>query len=92
MNGQVIPFEMDITTLNKAYNSIKQQGQEFTKKSKVEQRAKRIKNPTKDVQIMVTVELMHASNIDYNGGAQYLTNCLAQINTTAMVAPGNNLR
>ena len=53
-----MPFETMVTTLNKAYNSLKRQGQEFTDRSKVEQLAKRIKNPSRDIQVTVAVETM----------------------------------
>ena len=36
-NKKIMTFEAMITKLNKAYNALKRQGQEFTKKSKVEQ-------------------------------------------------------
>jgi hypothetical protein len=48
-NKRTMPFETLITRLNKAYNVLKKHGQEFTDKSKVEQLAKRIKNPTNNV-------------------------------------------
>jgi hypothetical protein len=35
-----MPFETMITNLNKAYNSLKHQGQEFTDRTKIEQLAK----------------------------------------------------
>ncbi len=44
-------FKSMITKLNKAYNALKRQGQEFMEKSKVEQLAKQIKNPSRDAQI-----------------------------------------
>jgi hypothetical protein len=53
MSEKNMPFEMMITTLNKVYNLLKWQGQEFTDRSKVEQLAKHIKNPSRDIQIMV---------------------------------------
>ncbi len=46
-NEKQMTFESMITKLNKAYNALKPQGQEFTEKSKVEQLAKQIKNPSK---------------------------------------------
>jgi hypothetical protein len=51
-----MPFETMTTTLNKAYNSLKRKGQEFTDRTKVEQMAKRIKNPSRNVMIAVAVE------------------------------------
>ena len=45
-NERTLAFKSMITKLNKAYNALKRQGQEFTEKSKVEQLAKRIKNPS----------------------------------------------
>ncbi len=44
-NKKQMTFEAMITKLNKAYNALKRQGQEFTERSKVEQLAKRIKKP-----------------------------------------------
>jgi hypothetical protein len=49
-------FESMIEMLNKAYNMLKKQGQEFTDKSKAKQLAKRIKYPQKDIKIMVAME------------------------------------
>jgi hypothetical protein len=49
-------FEAMITKLNKAYNALKRQGQEFTERSKVKQLAKRIKNLSRDIQITVAVK------------------------------------
>ena len=39
-NEKTMAFKTMITKLNKAYNTLKRQGQEFTEKSKVEQIAK----------------------------------------------------
>ena len=57
-NERQMTFEAMITKLNKAYNALKRQGQEFTEKSMVKQLAKRIKKPSKDIQITVAVETM----------------------------------
>ena len=88
-----MPFEQMITTLNKSYNVLKKQGQEFTDKSKVEQLAKRIKNPGKDIQITVAVETMltqHRNN--YTAATQYITSRMAQINSANINVPGQNQR
>ena len=86
-------FESMITKLNKAYNALKRQGQEFTEKSKVEQLAKRIKNPSRDVQITVAVETMReAHKANYTAATQYITARMAQINSASINAPGNNPR
>ena len=52
-----------ITALNKAYNMLKKQGQEFPDKSKVEQLTKRIKNPMKNIQIIMTSSKCWRSNV-----------------------------
>ena len=57
-NKKTLAFEVMITKLNKAYNALKRQAQEFTNKTKVEQLAARIKNPTHNVSITVAVETM----------------------------------
>jgi len=78
-NERHMTFEAMITKLNKAYNALKRQGQEFTEKSKVEQLAKRIKNPSRDIQITVAVENMreiHKAN--YTAATQYITTSMAK--------------
>jgi hypothetical protein len=73
-NKKQMTFESMITKLNKAYNALKRQGQEFTEKSKVEQLAKQIKNPSRDVQITVAVETMReAHKTNYTAVTQYIT-------------------
>ncbi len=73
-NEKQMTFESMITKLNKAYNALKRQGQEFTERSKVEQLAKRIKNPLRDVQITVAVETMReAHKANYTAATQYIT-------------------
>ena len=92
-NERHMTFEAMITKLNKAYNALKRQGQEFTEKSKVEQLAKRIKNPSRDIQITVAVENMreiHKAN--YTAATQYITTRMAQINSANVNAPGANAR
>jgi hypothetical protein len=92
-NERTMPFETLITRLNKAYNVLKKHGQEFTDKSKVEQLAKRIKNPTNNVTITVAVETMreaHKSN--YTSAVQFITARMAQINSANINAPGPNPR
>ena len=92
-NEKTMTFEAMITKLNKAYNALKRQGQEFTEKSKVEQLAKRIKNPSKDVQITVAVETMReAHKSSYTAATQYITTRMAQINSASVNAPGANAR
>lgn len=92
-NEKQMTFESMITKLNKAYNALKRQGQEFTEKSKVEQLAKRIKNPSRDVQITVAVETMReAHKANYTAAMQYITARMAQINSASINAPGNNPR
>jgi hypothetical protein len=92
-NERNMTFEAMITKLNKAYNALKRQGQEFTEKSKVEQLAKRIKNPTKDVQITVVVETMReAHKANYTAATQYITARMAQIKSASVNAPGPNPR
>ena len=86
-------FEVMITKLNKAYNALKRQGQEYTDKTKVEQLAVRIKNPTHSVAITVAVETMremHKNN--YVAATQFITSRMAAINTAHVNAPGNNAR
>ena len=86
-------FEAMITKLNKAYNALKHQGQEFTEKSKVEQLAKRIKNPLKDVQVTVPAETMrNAHKADYTAATQYIAARMAQMNSASLNAPGTNPR
>jgi hypothetical protein len=73
-NEKQMTFDAMITKLNKAYNALKRQGQEFTERSKVEQLAKRIKNPSRDIQITVAVETMReAHKADYTAVMQYIT-------------------
>ncbi len=70
-NEKQMTFGAMITKLNKAYNALKRQGQEFTERSKVEQLAKRIKNPSRDIQITVAVETMQeAHKADYTAATQ----------------------
>ena len=88
-----MPFETMITNLNKAYNSLKRQGQEFTDRTKVEQLAKQIKNPSRDIQITVAVETMATLHRnDYNAASQYITSRMASINVANVNAPGNPRR
>ena len=88
-----MPFETMITNLNKAYNSLKRQGQEFTDRTKVEQLAKRIKNPTRDIQVTVAVETMSTLHRnDYNAATQYITSRMASINVANVNVPGNPRR
>jgi hypothetical protein len=92
-NEKHTTFEAMITKLNKAYNALKRQGQEFMEKSKVEQLAKRIKNPLRDIQITVAIENMreiHKAN--YTAVMQYITTRMAQINSASVNAPGANAR
>ena len=92
-NERTMPFETLITRLNKAYNVLKKHGQEFTDKSKVEQLAKRIKNPTNNITITVAVDIMReAHKADYTAAVQFITACMAQINTATINAPGPNPR
>ena len=82
-----------ITRLNKAYNALKKHGQEFTNKSKVEQLAKRIKNPTNNITITIAVETMReAHKADYTAAVQYITARMAQINSSNINVPGPNPR
>jgi len=93
MNEKTMTFKTMITRLNKDYNALKRQGQEFTEKSKVEQLAKRIKKPAKDVQITVAVKTMReVHKNDYTAATQYITAWMAQINVASINAPGNNPR
>jgi hypothetical protein len=88
-----MPFEKMITMLNKAYNVLKKQGQEFTDKSKVEQLVKRIKNPGRDIQISVAIETMMTQHRnDYTAATQYVTSRMAQINSANINVPGQNQR
>jgi hypothetical protein len=90
-NKRIMTFEVMITKLNKAYYALTQQGQEFTEKSKVKLLAKHIKNPTKDVQIMVAIETMHeAHNSNYMAAMQFVTARMAQMNSAIINAPGAN--
>lgn len=92
-NERAMPFETLITRLNKAYNVLKKQGQEFTDKSKVEQLAKRIKNPSNNITITVAVDIMReAHKADYTAAVQFITARMAQINTATINAPGPNPR
>ncbi len=80
-----------ITKLSKAYNALKCQGQEFTKKSKVEQLAKQIRNPSREVQITVAVKTMReAHKNNHTAAMQYITARMAQINSASINAPGVN--
>jgi hypothetical protein len=73
-NKKQMTFEAMIMKLNKAYNALKRQGQEFTERSKVEQLAKRIKNPLRDIQIAVAIKTMQeAHKADYAAATQYIT-------------------
>jgi hypothetical protein len=88
-NEKRMTFEAMITKLNKAYNALKRQGQEFTEKSKVEQIAKRIKNPLRDIQITVAVKTMReVHKAEYTAATQYITARMAQINNASVNAPG----
>ena len=88
-----MPFKTLITRLNMAYNVLKKHGQEFTDKSKVEQLVKRIKNPTNNITITVAVDIMReAHKADYTAAVQFITACMAQINTATINAPGPNPR
>ena len=92
-NERTMPFETLITRLNKAYNVLKKHGQEYTDKSKVEQLAKRIKNPTNNITITVAVDIMReAHKADYTAAVQFITARMAQINTATINAPGPNPR
>ncbi len=65
-------FEAMIMKLNKAYNALKRQGQEFMEKSKVEQLAMQIKNPSRDIQVtMAIVTMREAHKADYMATMQY---------------------
>jgi hypothetical protein len=92
-NKKQMTFEAMITKLNKAYNALKWQGQEFTERSKVEQLAKRIKNPSRDIQITVAVKIMQeAHKADYTAATQYITAQMTHINSASVNAPGANTR
>ncbi len=93
MNEKQMRFEAMITKLNKAYNALKRQGQEFTERSKVEQLAKRIKNPSRDIQITVAIKTMReVHKADYTAAMQYITARMAQINSASVNAPGATTR
>ncbi len=90
-NERSIAFETLITRLNKAYNVLKKHGQELTDKSKVEQLAKRIKNPNNNVTITVAVETMcEAHKANYTAAVQFITARMAQINSATINALGPN--
>jgi len=92
-NEKVMSFEVMITKLDKAYNALKRQGQEYTDKTKVEKLAARIKNPTHSVAITVTVETMREIHKnDYTAATQFITSCRAAINSAHVNALGNNTR
>lgn len=92
-NEKTMAFEAMITKLNKAYNSLKRQGQDFTDKTKVEQLAARIKNPTHNISITVAVENMREIHKnDYLAATQFITSRMAAINSAHVNAPGNNTR
>lgn len=92
-NEKAMAFEVMITKLNKAYNALKRQGQEYTDRTKVEQLAARIKNPTHNVAITVAIETMREMyKNDYTGATQFITSRMAAINTAHVNAPGNNTR
>jgi hypothetical protein len=92
-NKKTMAFETMITKLNKAYNALKHQGQDFTDKTKVEQLAARIKNPTHNIAITVAVENMREIHKnDYSAATQFITSCMAAINSAHINAPGNNTR
>jgi hypothetical protein len=75
-------FETMITRLNKAYNVLKKQGQEYTDRSKVEALALRIKNPTGNVAISVAVEQMRTLFKDnYVGAVQHISPRMAQLSS-----------
>ena len=58
---------------------MKRQGQEFTDRSKVEQLAKGIKNPSCNFQVTVAVETMATMHQnDYNVASQYITSRMAE--------------
>jgi hypothetical protein len=90
-NEKQMTFEAMITKLGKAYNALKRQGQEFTETSKVDQLAKRIKNPSRNIQITVVIKTMReAHKADYKATTQYITARMAQINNTSVNALGGN--
>ncbi len=92
-NERAMTFEAMVTRLNKAYNILKKHGQDFTDKSKVEQLAKRIKNPSNNIQITVAVETMRESHkANYTAAVQYITSRKPQINSANENAPGPNPR
>jgi hypothetical protein len=86
-------FETMITRLNKAYNMLKKHGQEFTDRSKVEQLAKRIRNPNNNVAITVAVEAMReAHKANYTAAVQFITARMADVNSASINALGPNPR
>lgn len=92
-NERTMTFEAMITRLNKAYIVLKKHGQDFTDKSKVEQLAKRIRNPGNNIQITVAVETMReAHKANFTTAVQYITARMAQINTASLNTPGPNPR
>lgn len=92
-NEKIMSFEVMITKLNKAYNALKRQGQDFTDKTKVEQLAARIKNPTHNVAITVAVETMRELHRNsYTAATQFITSRMAAINSAHVNAPGTNAR
>jgi hypothetical protein len=79
---RTMTFETMITRLNKAYNVLKKQGQEYTDRSKVEALAQRIKNPTGNVAISVAVEQMRTLFKDnYVGAVQHISPRMAQLSS-----------
>ena len=92
-NERSMPFETMINRLNKAYNVLKKHGREFTDKSKVEQLAQRIRNPTNNVTITVAIETMReAHKGSYTAAVQYITARMATINSVSINALGPNPR
>ena len=90
-NEKTMAFEAMITKLNKAYNALKRQGQDYTDKTKVEQLAASIKNPTHNIAITVAVENMREIHKnDYSAATQFITSRMAAINSAHINAPGNN--
>jgi hypothetical protein len=88
-----MPFETMIRNLNKAYNSLKRQDQEFTDQSKDEKLAKQIKNLSRDIQVTVAVETISTLyRNDYNAVLQYIMLRMAQINVANVNNPGNPCR
>ena len=90
-NKPTVTFKAMITRLNKAYIILKKHGQDYTDKSKVEQLAKRIKNPGNNIQVTVVVETMReAHKANFTAAVQYITARMAQINTAGLNTPGPN--